>query len=256
MPVQTILTGSPATAVVNFISWSKAYSVFPSTTFIHRNSYLLKSVEPNDWYPDPTLPLFDDKYNQRGWKSYTLLGDGEESSSNPIKPARRIGDRFTWTIPFNIDTIKWSKIPDYVLDYSTFNMVRIESKPFPKANHYEIQLTTYESYMLKFRYTCSFGPSEAFWRSLTEKLDELTRLELLKLPQKKGSVFYRTVINDPHRNPFRCCPRPPTGWTFLDDKVTEWYEEWEQLPERQDEDIKDGWREWWMDADSSTNERG
>jgi len=43
-PLQTVLTGFYMTAIVNFITWNKAYSIFPRHTFLQHKGYLLQPL--------------------------------------------------------------------------------------------------------------------------------------------------------------------------------------------------------------------
>ncbi len=44
----------------------------------------------------------------------------ENGSNHPIRNSRLVGDRFTWTIPFDTKHVTWSRTPDYILEYADF----------------------------------------------------------------------------------------------------------------------------------------
>ncbi|KAL8850395.1 MAG: hypothetical protein Q9221_004627 [Calogaya cf. arnoldii] len=95
VPIHAILNSFYTTVVVNIISWNKAYSVYPMTTFIQKRGYLL---QPLDDY-STSLVI---KYTNRGWKIQETMWPEDERLNHPIQQFRRIGDRYTWTILLNI----------------------------------------------------------------------------------------------------------------------------------------------------------
>jgi hypothetical protein len=96
-PVQAILHGFYTTAVVNFLSWNKAYSIFPDITFLHpRTTYPLKRIDRS--YP----PLLA-KYEIRGW-----------TMSDPIPETRKIA--------LNTTGVGTPRVPDFVLESSCFQL--------------------------------------------------------------------------------------------------------------------------------------
>ncbi len=46
----------------------------------------------------------------------------ENGSNHPFRNSRLVGDRFTWTTPFNTKNVTWSRTPDYILEYAGFAM--------------------------------------------------------------------------------------------------------------------------------------
>lgn len=66
MAIIGILTGFYITAIVNVISWDKAYAVFARDTFIDRKSYMLK---PIDEYFERLMY----KYTRLGWRMEEIM---------------------------------------------------------------------------------------------------------------------------------------------------------------------------------------
>ncbi|KAK0231884.1 hypothetical protein EDD85DRAFT_744641, partial [Armillaria nabsnona] len=101
--IQVILTrGTPvycilqfhSTCVMNFITDSHAFSLYPVATFIHHkaaNSYLMATTT----IPHPAIK----KYTKRGFK-YICSGDEYEELFHPYVN-RRVGDKFTWIVDLN-----------------------------------------------------------------------------------------------------------------------------------------------------------
>lgn len=86
-PVEAILTGFYGSAVMNIITWNRAYSLFPRTTFFRREMCVFRLVDSRE---EGQLA----KYERRGWKECNLHPEGE------IMDARRVGDSRTWVIRF------------------------------------------------------------------------------------------------------------------------------------------------------------
>ena len=115
------------------MSWNKAYSVFPLSTFVQYKGYQLGV---NGSFPDFLRERL--AYPLGRLKMQEIMCLGEKRLNHPIRTFRRVGDRFTWTIPFDTENVQWSKIPDYVLEYASFQM---ESRYVFK--HYDHRIFTY-----------------------------------------------------------------------------------------------------------------
>lgn len=124
-PVCAILSNARTTATVNILSWNKACSIFPSPTFIHGKSYLLKATRMNSEYGDWEFAS--------GTKIQDVLWDEEGTRTQPIQRQRRIGDRFAWIIDFPTHSIMCKpKVPDFVLEHCNFML--IETLDFSKPS--------------------------------------------------------------------------------------------------------------------------
>lgn len=84
-PVEAIVSGFYGSAVMNIITWNRAYSLFPRTTFLRREMCVFRHVDSRE---EGQLA----KYEGRGWKECNLHPEGE------ILDARRVGDSRTWVI--------------------------------------------------------------------------------------------------------------------------------------------------------------
>jgi len=94
-----MLQGFYMTAVMNFISWDKAYAIFPVPTFVHRKMYMLRKSGYNT-----EQGLL--KYDRRGWKLEELSSSKDGAPSHAMQPQRHVGDESTWVIPFDISNVK------------------------------------------------------------------------------------------------------------------------------------------------------
>lgn len=143
--MQVILRNFHSTAVVNFFTWNKAYAIFPLPTFVHHKGYLLKPL-------DNYLSTLLEKYSRRGWRFQEAMWPEDESSNQPIQDTRRIGDEFTWMMPFDTSNVNWSKTPDFVVEYSSFG---VNPNPWgepSESSYYEISATLFAAEVLRHRY--------------------------------------------------------------------------------------------------------
>ncbi|KAI1084987.1 hypothetical protein F5B20DRAFT_122961 [Whalleya microplaca] len=131
-PLKAILTGNYTTALVNFISWNKAYAIFPRATFLSHETVPLKDV--NEYFG-----ALHAKYSQRGWRMRSepvvdgpylgpfFLGD-RFLLGNLQKPDRRVGDKDTWILRLDTTSVQPPSKPDFVLEYSSFELIKIYDK--------------------------------------------------------------------------------------------------------------------------------
>ena len=91
------------THVVNIITWSTAYAVFPMPTFEEHKGYMLKPLSRK------YMPALLHKWATRGWEFEQTLWPEEETATHSIQPRRRVGDRYTWTISFDITNFDLSQ---------------------------------------------------------------------------------------------------------------------------------------------------
>jgi hypothetical protein len=87
-PVQSILVGFYGSAIMNVITWNRAYCLFPHTTFVERGMCALRT------YLRKSEKEAMVKYSQRGWPVL------DWSPLPELQAARRVGDSMTWVIPF------------------------------------------------------------------------------------------------------------------------------------------------------------
>ena len=163
LPLSAILRGFYQTAVINVITYNKAYALFPRNTYIKHKTYLLK--EGNDYFG-----ALLKKYRKRGWAARDILWPEEESSNKELSSAyRRIGDRYTWTIVFGdpID-IRTDNVPNFI-EQSEFRIAKQKHKSHV-ARNYIIFAPMFFAHVLRHRYTYYASPGsfkeghrDSFW---------------------------------------------------------------------------------------------
>ncbi|KAF1846390.1 uncharacterized protein K460DRAFT_356074 [Cucurbitaria berberidis CBS 394.84] len=113
-----LLYEAPSTATLSFITWNKAYSLFPRTTFVRKECYLLQKIE--DGEAGDSIRAHLTELSKNGIKTKAHHWDDEQE--HEITRIRRVGDKHTWVI--NLETtgleIVMSPVPDAAIEASTF----------------------------------------------------------------------------------------------------------------------------------------
>lgn len=228
-PVQSILSDNVTTMEVNFLSWNKAYSLFPLPTFIQYKSYLLRQ-----W--DDVTRLAAQSDSRNGWKVQGVLWPEEKHRNQPIRERRRVGDHYAWIIPFDTRKVEWSKTPDYVLEHACFTMDQIsdddnndddDDYTDPKdVRSYTIKATKLESAVLRYTYLCGDNRMRDFilrrFRSFT--ILELRMLDPAQRPANYDQILTRPWDIDGALDGFE----PPASWRYRDDELPKLYEAFEK----------------------------
>ena len=227
-PAQSVLSDNNTTTGVNFLSWNKAYSLFPLPTFIQYKSYPLQK-----W--DEATRLAAKADFRRGWNVQGVLWPEEKHPNQPIRERRRVGDRYAWIIPFDTKQVKWSKTPDYVLEHACFMMDEIsdddeydEDNEFdPKdVRCYTIKATKLESKVLKYTHLCGDVRLRDF---ILRRLRSSTILELRMLDPAQRPADYNQILRNPRDIDGALGNfEPPASWRYRDDELSKWYEAYEK----------------------------
>ena len=235
-PVFTILENFYTTLVVNVISWNKAYAVFPQPSFLYHRTYLLTDMTEY-------LGTLLSKYGERGWTTQDILWPEDEASHKSMLEPRRLGDKWTWIIPFDQTGVSRSITPDPVLEFSTFNLEKREYSQ-PNPGFYKIEVVEFTSLVLKYHYISPefHRKTPNFWSAFAApRLERLSLIELYKLPPALLSTkvqrrmdLARSRANDP--NPVYSeglhtlggCLGRDVQLPCYDDELPGWYAEWER----------------------------
>lgn len=224
-PVQQILWDAETTVGVNILSWNKAYSVFPLPTFIQHKCYLLQTFDE--------VCQEEARYRSRlGWKVQGVMWPEERRRNHPIRERRRVGDRYTWTIPFDTRKVESSKTPDYVLEHACFTMDLSKGYDDDEVydgkggvRNYAIELDARESRSLKHTYLLGNDG----WDFISRRLHSFTILELRKMDPAKRPTNYNQILENLDNFDFS----PDASWTYPDDEIPTWYKAFEKYkPER------------------------
>jgi len=219
------------TCILNFITWNKAYSLFPDSTFLLRQTYLLKSY-------DPYYKKLLEKYERRGWTAGTikdthritekrrvLRNDNDNYQAGPSsKPwygrqfwERRVADSNTWKLDLDTTKVQKAVTPDSVLEYSTFTIVATYTAFHPQkgvsGRYYEINACGgFKSQVLRHKYTWvdyhydweDAKPANSdFWLQFVgPKLDLLFVEEREKIPAEDRPAWRKSALSLLFRHSF------------------------------------------------------
>lgn len=226
-PILDILKGFYTTLVVNIISWNKAYAIFPQPSFLYHKTYLLTPM--TDWYGGMLA-----KYDKRGWRSQGILWPEDKASHASITQPRRLGDRFTWTIPLDTADVRRSERPDSVIEFSTFSLSEMEQDQ-SNLGYYKIRVKMFEALTLKYDYIFDDqGLWPSFWRYFAgERWTQLSLTELWKTnPAKRSQELDHIMLNKSQWESLYT-----KGWELerggielakYDDEIPRWYSVWEE----------------------------
>ncbi|KAF4630958.1 hypothetical protein G7Y89_g7175 [Cudoniella acicularis] len=221
-PLETILTGFYTTVIINFISWDSAWSVFPDLSFIKRKSYQLKNL--SEYYG-----ILIGKYGRRGWRTLEDVWPEDTQYTKSLEPGkiRSVGDSKSWKI--DLDTTDVSPgCPSSVVNYCFFNIRKAERASIHDdlfRPHYEIDAKGWQSAVLKYKYTFPGYGYEDFWPHISDRLQNLTKIELLKLEDDERP-FPETDY--PWRYAENVRRHPPAGWAFWDDHLEMWFKAYQE----------------------------
>jgi hypothetical protein len=119
--VAQCLRGQYTTAYINFVSWNKAYSLYPRSTFLEHSCYAMSSFSG----------ILQAETDQSCLEADVLLKEiyeeteapGRVRSAGPFTGSRRIGDKHTWVLPLSTAGLTIPpNFPDTLLESSIFQL--------------------------------------------------------------------------------------------------------------------------------------
>jgi hypothetical protein len=139
MAIYKILGLTDNTTCLHFISWNKAYSVFPYETFVKQECHLLEESRwPLDWH----LRHIQQEVIASEFGSTRSLPIAKEGPDTTI---RRIGDKHTWILSLDIEGVTVPTIPDAILESTTFE-VRCLDQPRCSTKDCSVTCLNYQLY--------------------------------------------------------------------------------------------------------------
>jgi hypothetical protein len=219
--------------MVNVISWNSGYALFPDQNFIRRTAYSSNGGENTNYKVDGKTGHLKKKYERQKRKGIRNL------NSLQLNGRRRVGDSYTWSIALDITGVKAGQ-PTSILQHSFFKVEQYGCSKSFHSGDYHVKIETFKSPVLRYEYTTSWKDYDprGFWSLAKEKLAELTSAELSKIPEDERPAFLGA--NRPTYE--RACQ---LNWTFYDDQVPIWYEQYLKEEEERVRIIKNKAREEW-----------
>ncbi|PQE13706.1 hypothetical protein CJF31_00005151 [Rutstroemia sp. NJR-2017a BVV2] len=239
IPLMAIFHVFRRSFVVNIISWNFGYSLFPDVSYIKRTAHCSNGGRnPNSEVNGKTEHL-KRRYRSRTWtwKEAVARGGIKKLHSLQLNSRRRIGDSYTWSIALDTNGVKAGQ-PTSILQHSFFKVEK-----YIDSRDYLVRVEIFRSPVLRYEYTTShkvYHDPRAFWVLVEQKLAELTNAELSKIPEDERPAFLGT-----NRPTFERASQ--LNWTFYDDQVPIWYEQYLKDEAERVRIIKKKAREGWGD---------
>ena len=225
-PIQSVIEEAKTTDLA-VLSWNKAYSVFALPTSIQQKRYLLlhyASINKEETQDNPP----------NLWRAQGVMWPEDNCDNHPIREYRRVGDRYSWMIPFDTRKVEWSQTPDYVLESACFKMDLSTSYSnnclynfdTEDVRHYGVEAYTLKSPVLKHAYVVGDDLMAGF---LERRLHAATVLELRKLDPSQRPTNYDAILRSLGSvGELLLGFQPPASWTYRDYEMPRWYRAFEK----------------------------
>lgn len=241
----------PFTACLNLLSWNKVYALFPYSTFVKSECYLLRDLDTVKYSHLVSIVSDVLKVKSVAWTHreapeglspkhnfVEALRDQDTDEFKELVRIRRIGDRHTWVVKLDTKGLSVPDIPTSVLESATFQL---------RGPHHHGQLSNVAYYVmdcdciinhpvLKHQYvTLSLGTQDddsderkarhSYYirkcQDLNTRLNELTLIELRGMctndrPHHQYSALKRDISE---AATLRGKIDRPASWAFFDDDV-------------------------------------
>jgi hypothetical protein len=211
----------------NFVTWNKAYSLFPYSTFVQNEGYYLKSCMDTVMEDEPRIGAQLRALSLAGYKIKDLAWYGEQEDK--IVRSRRFDDKHSWIINLPVQGVTASEIPDGVIASSTFKIKKRDNedpKDFAGQTYYNCgNQVILKSAVLRHHYLLQYSEGSAYEKkidSLKRRLSALTFTELAKLPIEDRPPRYRDLRASPrliYDSRFLGSFTKPPSWTYYDNDV-------------------------------------
>ncbi|KAI3336855.1 hypothetical protein HD806DRAFT_474993 [Xylariaceae sp. AK1471] len=226
-PVRAILNRYYTSCIVNFISWNKAYCIFPRATLLfHETVSLMEPVDRN-------VELHN-KYSRRGWRLRTSPAFFRRDHPEPQRKKRRLQDRLfplgrvglgdrrvggadTWTMTLSTAGVTRPTQPDSVLEYSSFQ-VYSTGEQSQDGSGARIWSSVFRSHSLRYEYT--YGNLEPFWSRAGDMLERNT---IGQIKAKIKAAEASDLLGD-GMTLFGLEFKKPDGWDYWDDILPDFFE--------------------------------
>jgi hypothetical protein len=135
---------------MNFISFEKAYALYPYETFENRRSFVCGE--------GPRREIARQKYVARGWSLLTNVAEEERKVNSALRPGHRwVGDRFCWTYPLSRDGLDLSLCATPKIDYPFQDNLTLHTWIFRYIPRPKFVFKILESPVLKTNYIAADG---------------------------------------------------------------------------------------------------
>jgi hypothetical protein len=199
-PIDAFLKGSLCSSRACFVSWDKAYCLFPSTTILKRTSYLMTPMSP----ARPTAAT--DAMNLESDEGFIVktgawLDDFVSKPDPEVGSARSIGDELSWIMELDTTDITPATAPDSILDDAHFSLDVCNRSSL--VTYLQFRYDVVASCVLKHTYIC-FSQTHytpAMERYSRRWYDYRGKLDHLKKILHSETVMQPTMLKSADRPP-------------------------------------------------------
>lgn len=186
---------------------------------------------------NPYLKALLRKYYRRGWRWEEKLSEEDDNLARSIQSFRRIGDRWSWTIPLSTENVERGLEPDLVLESTTFELCSERQTSKPQTLRYGVDAAPFRHIALKYAYV--FPDNDELLVTLGDRLDNYAKLGLLTMEtQDQPEWFseqdlYRDEVPPTDPDSIESLQKRP-DWKTYDDDIPRWLDQWyKNLPSDQ-----------------------
>jgi hypothetical protein len=219
------------TACHNFVTWNKAYSLFPYVTFVEQKGYFTREVTRAAMESGMGHQL--DQIAAAGYDIRDVAWYPEQTDR--IVRRRRFGDKHSWIIDLPTNGVIASSLPDGAIASSTFYIKLYDNGSLQNlgGTYYTAQTcpnalispVLRHIYMLRYEEGSKYRKQLDF---LKQRLQASTVIELFKLDEADRPPRY-PEIRDPRHLDFLLGDQDfldsftkPSSWTYKDKEVIEY----------------------------------
>ncbi|KAF4415970.1 hypothetical protein FACUT_12965 [Fusarium acutatum] len=237
LPIETILTSSSTTAIVNVITWNKAYCIFPRQTLIKHEFYPLRPLDDDFGSELNDLSL-------HGWTNRDIIWpDHVREKSQSFIPVRRVADSSSLVIALDTNSVVPQEVPDDVIELSQFE-ISGDGLQFNTGitgfgqNQGLGQFGQNQSWQSLFQNTGPIQNTAPEWSFLRTKAKEFSSPALCHcyiITSSEWRDFRDRPVQPPASVPLVSEVSIPQGfefpqsWDYADDQIPIWYRQWEDI---------------------------
>ncbi|ENH75745.1 hypothetical protein FOC1_g10003907 [Fusarium oxysporum f. sp. cubense race 1] len=223
LPIETILTSSSTTAIVNVITWNKAYCIFPHQTLIKHEFYPLRPLDDDFGSELSELSLY-------GWTTRDIIwpDHAKEKFQNFI-PVRRVGDSSSLVIALDTNSVVTQAVPDYVIEFSQFEISGDGLQSNTGITGWSFLQTKAKEFSSPALCHCYITTSSEWRDFVSQRVRRWAWLEVYKIEQRHrpvqppASIPLVSEVSIPQGFEF------PQSWDYADDQIPIWYRQWDDM---------------------------
>lgn len=227
------------------MTWDNIYAIFPLDTMVNHRLYPLRPLDDQFGTCLAELAL-------QGWTSRDVVWLDLIDLKVQHIGTRRVGDRYTLTMPLHPILEGTGQTPDYVIEHAEFVVLDQRSLHWQNTPHWQrmppfqqppqqrtarfgggglsVKVQELASPALRYQYTVGHGANPNWHDFVKERLKRWSVVELLKIPSSRRPQSLETFESSLHTSLSR--DQLPATWDYADDQMPVMYKQWEERTKR------------------------